>query len=266
MVKLSEKILFDVNVDMIEGDVEIFNYCLDTTTETDVPENFRHMLYAVLANAKATEPDDEIIPVNKGTRRPANHAERRKATAHAKNRRQTLATYSMDEIRPNGKVKNSGIREYLKGDKVYSRKDRRSGKHICRRYAKDDSFSEEKRLYYSDIEKGYIEEDDFDPNFNLYGYTQQEKTEISTDHLHGDFSDDDINRIIAENNPFRRMVEAWGCDDDYCDDDWDYDCWDEYNDCPYPSIDDLYREIEIYKSFLNAFNLNTLFRHWKDKY
>ena len=58
----------------------------------------------------------------RGTRRPTNRAERRKATAYAKNRRQALAKCADDIITNTGKVKDSGYRSYEKGDKAWSRK------------------------------------------------------------------------------------------------------------------------------------------------
>lgn len=70
--------------------------------------------------------DSDVVNVDedtrKGTRKPSTRAERRKETATAKNRRKRLGNYSLNYIMPNsGKVKDTGLKPYFKGDKVYKR-------------------------------------------------------------------------------------------------------------------------------------------------
>lgn len=70
---------------------------------------------------KRNEPE-EILSSSKGTRKPSTRAERRKETTNAKNRRKRLSNYSINYIMPNsGKVKDTGLKPYFKGDKVYKR-------------------------------------------------------------------------------------------------------------------------------------------------
>ena len=68
--------------------------------------------------------DYEIITtVQRGTRKPATRATRRKNTINAKRHTKRIANYSYDIINPvTGKIKDSGWKSYLKGDKVYVRK------------------------------------------------------------------------------------------------------------------------------------------------
>lgn len=242
MVKLSEKILFDVNVDMIEGDVEIFNYCLDTATETDVPENFHHMLYAVLANAKATEPD-EIVPVNKGTRRPGNRAERRKATIKVKRHLKEIEplTMSVRRTRNGGVIKRGDTYSWLPEWKAMDKRNRRhNGKEICRDFVPDEIDTVSNPWAYTEEEK-------FELGYNCYNY------------LHGDFNHAVTEMIYKDHhNPGYLDDEDFGFDS--------YQSALDDREAAWDTIADLRREIETYKDFLNAFNLNTLFHHWKDNY
>lgn len=99
--------------------------------EEFVPENvedaddlFGYVYQAGIWLEKAAEEDEpDNAAVRHGSRRPVNRAERRKATAHAKMRRQRMAMYSADEICPrSGKIKNTGFRSYEKGAKAWTRK------------------------------------------------------------------------------------------------------------------------------------------------
>lgn len=85
----------------------------------------RKMLEGMMAEKIAM---DDYVAMDdfefKGNGRKAkNRGDRRRATKLAKKHRQELAEYAMDEIRENsGKVVDSGLRSYLKGDKAWSRK------------------------------------------------------------------------------------------------------------------------------------------------
>lgn len=241
-MKTLDKIRFEVNVDKIEGRIEHFAQYLNEREEDNL--DFPCIYQAIVANAKANE-EDETVVVSKGTRRPGNRAERRKATAHVKNRRKRLAVFSMDEIRPTGKVKNTGIRSYLKGDRVYSRKDRRKGKKICRAYS-DMEDKELRRRWYTyntDMEKGYITEDDYDQDFNPYGYTNEEFFSVGGENLHGDFSNSETERIYSD---YHYWIDPVLSDQEAS--------WEE--------ISNLKKEIAKYKDFLGEFNLNTLYERW----
>lgn len=247
-----ERIELDVNIDQIEFRADIWGDRVNRT-ETEAAE-YPSLYQAWVYNAKANEPDPVVAPI-KGTRRPGDRASRRKATAHAKNRRRELATYSMDEIRPTGKVKDTGIRSYLKGDKVYSR----NGKEICRKYS-DSEDNELRRRWYThetDLEKGYIDPDDYDQDFNPWGYTDEEFCFAGGKNLHGDY-DHVATAMIYEDyhNPYLD-------DDDY--EYYDYDPYQSAIDdreTANDTIADLRREIARYKDFLGEFNLTTLYQRW----
>ncbi len=74
------------------------------------------------------DPADELE--YRGTRRSGNRADRRKATRRAKRRMQEKAEYSFDFIDKHGNVHDTGFREYSKGAKAYTRKNRRAGKNL----------------------------------------------------------------------------------------------------------------------------------------
>jgi len=248
-----EQILFEVNVNMLEDDVDTFRYCINTP-ETEIPEDYQHMLYAVLANAKATEEDPVVTShsATKGTRRPGNRADRRKAYKAKKHHLEAIEPFTMS-VRPVGK---SGFLRQGNGDfhklckRMDNRIERNSGKEICRNYIPDNYVSDYAKAC-DDFDR-YCYPDDYDPLVNPWGYKYDEEI------YHGDYSDDDIQKIIAAWNNY---------DYDFDDDDYDYDPYQSAIDdreAAWKTIADLQREIDRYHKFINEFNLGTLFQRWME--
>lgn len=243
--ELFEKIEFEVSVDMIEGRVTNFaEYIKEDDTEETIRSFCTRVAFWVLN--KSAEQDEEV-PETRGTRRPVNRAERRKETAHAKNRRKALAKYADDEIRTNsGKVINTGYRSYEKGVKVYTRKGR----------GFRDKFTE-------------------DP-FNPWG-SDDEETMLNLTNNDGYYSDEDIQKAIEESN---RWDDDWDLDDGWDDvhgDDWDDvhgdDCIDldvlvenlqKQNQNLRNYNNQLEEEVRKLHEFLSDFNLETLHTYWRN--
>ena len=76
---------------------------------------------------------EAVIAPTKGTRRPADRRSRRRETALYKANRRRMAEYANDWINPvNGKVFDTGLAAYSRGDKVYTRKTRHEAKAAIR--------------------------------------------------------------------------------------------------------------------------------------
>lgn len=97
-----DEIMFEVRVNMLDKTLDRFEKYFEQSEEENLA--YPWICGAIVANRKITEQDEEV-PEVRGTRRTVNRGERRKATAHAKNRRKAMAVYADDEIRMNsGKI------------------------------------------------------------------------------------------------------------------------------------------------------------------
>lgn len=222
-----DEIKFEVNVNFIEKRIEKFARYLDESEE----DNFDYpaIYQAIVANNKANEPDTEVV-TTKGTRRPGNRAERRKATEHKKNtlgrtrkyctegvyayivkkdaNRKKTTRWIADIVKEEAwdeydsidwskvkavKTRNFGYKHGNKHPKLLGKS--RHGKERIRDY--DDFDFETAFSYYADdVYWSEIAPDDFDEIGNPWGYTEEEKRNIYQSHRHGDFSDDKLNFII----------------------------------------------------------------------
>lgn len=111
------------------------NRCFDININAEMKKSLKHMLKDKDLEAKIETDDIELeLDEFRGTRRPGNRAERRKATAHAKNSRRELASYADDPwygIEFNaktGKVKRWA--GFAVETKVKNRKTRYDGKRL----------------------------------------------------------------------------------------------------------------------------------------
>ena len=224
-----DEIMFEVRVNMLKDTINRFEKYLDQSEEENIDYPF--ICEAIVANQKITEQDNEVTEV-RGTRRPVNRSERRKATAHAKNHRKALAKYADDEIRTNsGKVINTGYRVYEKGAKLYTRHGRTAR----------DKFTDEP----------------FDP-----WDTDDEVTMLNLDNGDGYYSDEDIQKAIEEYN---RWDDDWDDDwelDDADDDDFDLDL-DVDGGNFYTSETALEEKLRLYEEFIHEYNLEKLFATYK---
>lgn len=235
-----DEIMFEIRVKNLSEDVEKFLEWIpeDGSEPDDFYGGYTYQAYCVLN--KSSEQDEEV-PATHGTRRPANRGERRKATAHAKNRRKSLAKYADDEIRMNsGKVVNTGWRSYEKGDKLYTRKGR-----VTR-----EKFTEEPTLNMDEDDSLTID------NTGLYLDKNQDA-----------WTDEEISQSIAYfryEHEHDHNDDAWDDFDDDFDEDWDDD-WDDYyfdEDEYIREISKLKREVLRYKHFISEYNLGKLYDQW----
>ena len=224
-----ERIELEVNIDQIEFRAHIWGDRVNGT-ETEAAE-YSSLYQAWVYNAKANEPDPVVAPI-KGTRRPGNRAERRKATIKAKRHLKEIEplTMSVRRTRNGGVIKRGDTYSWLPEWKAMDRRNRRhTAKEICRDFVPDE----------------------IDTVSDPWAYTDEEYFFAGGENLHGDF-DDSATEMIYEDyhNP------------GYLDDDWD----DDDNPCSGcmadDTIADLRREIARYKDFLGEFNLNTLYERW----
>lgn len=248
-----DEIMFEIRVKNLSEDVQKFLRWIpeDGSEPDDFYGGYTYQAYCVLN--KSSEQDEEV-PATHGTRRPANRGERRKATAHAKNRRKSLAKYADDEIRTNsGKVVNTGWRSYEKGNKLYTRKGRVAREKFTEEPTlnmdEDDSLTIDNTGLYLDKNQDIWTDEEISQSIEYFRY----------EHDHNDDDWDDF-------------------DDDFNDDfdeDWDEDDEEEYDfgydpyqnaiddrEAAWDEISDLKRQINIYKDFIGEFNLNTLYERW----
>jgi len=221
-----DEIMFEIRVKNLSEDVEKFLEWIpeDGSEPDDFYGGYTYQAYCVLN--KSSEQDAEV-PEVRGTRHPSNRAERRKATAHAKNRRKALAVYSDDEIRTNsGKVVDSGIRSYEKGAKIYTRKGR-----VTREKFTEEPVDEESMFTIRD-------------------------TDLSLDTNSEVWTDEEISQAVKEYHKYEDDEEEY---------DFGYDPYQNAIDdreSAWDEISDLKRQINIYKDFIGEFNLNTLYERW----
>lgn len=289
-MKTFNEMIMDVECEMIDYRAIKLSHYSDRREE-DIPTDFGQVYRFVLCNAKVTE-TDPADPVKagetaKGTRRPGNRADRRKATEHKKNRlgrmvrhaNEYINTYIVEKdangnkktrwiddiIKENpeelgdidwSKVKginpkNCGFGRYCSGKSPELIKSRHDGKEICRSFVKEDVVYREDYI----IDTNQIDETDIaDP----WAYTDDELRELDGDCLHGDFDDSATEKIIRDRH-------EWEFDDD----DFGFDPYqsaldsalDDREDAWY-EIADLKREIAKYKDFIGEFNLKTLYERW----
>ena len=298
-IKTLDEILLDVNTELLPEREELYGPWLDTPEE-EVEEDMVGMYQAVVANNKITEADD-VIPVIKGTRKPTNRGDRRDLTDKAKanairkaycshkggytviyrgeNGETKVKSVPISEWLAEGKkafwknvkaAKKTGNRQRFDQKKADSKKHRHEGKGVCRDYTEDDylsDLSDMEYLYDVDVEKGYIKEDDFDPDFNPWGYTDEEKYYLNQNYLHGDFSDEETEKIIHHRDLNRKLFNTPDFDD-YYDEDYEYrrywnaDIHRHVIVKEITRVGELKKEIATYKDFLGEFNLNTLYERW----
>ena len=208
---------------------------------------------------------DEVLDTSetsKGTRRPGDRASRRKATIKAKRQLKEIEplTMSVRRTRNGGVIKRGDTYSWLPEWKAMDKRNRRhNGKEICWKYsdADDRAINKAWTEYYHDIEDRWIDEDDYDSICNPWGYTEEEKRKIDTNHLHGDFNHTATEMIYEDYHNPR-----------YLDDEYEYFGFDPYQSTiddreeAWDTIADLTKEIARYKDFLGEFNLNTLYERW----
>ena len=132
-----DKIRFEVNVELID-DLENIAKILYGNEEDYM--NYDQLYQAIVCHKKANEQDPEQDMV-KGTRRPGNRAERRKATAKAKKHLREIEPFTMSvrRTRNGGVIKRGDTYTWLPEWKSIDRRSRRhDGKEICRKYEDED--------------------------------------------------------------------------------------------------------------------------------
>lgn len=228
-----DQIEFEVEIDMIsERAVDLARY--NDYREEDVLPECDQIYRQVICNQKITEQDPEV-PVTKGTSRHGNRAERRKATRRANRRKQEKAAYSYNIIDRHGKVKDTGMREYFRGAKNYTRKSRYAGKNLI-----PEEYTPE--AYYV-VSPGEYDMRYFHEVYDLlifmakngYDYAIVDGTVFDTTQ---------ITQILKDLGEESEMERAYWDDEDAYDDPQPY-------------------EIDLYKEFIEEFNLGKLFETWK---
>lgn len=250
--KIFEKIEFDVKVDNLEDVFQRFQKYIHEDDNEYTLDGYTLQTY--MMSEKVNETDAEV-PATRGTRRPATRAERRKDTAHAKNRRKSMATYADDEIRMNsGKVINTGWRSYEKGAKIYTRKGR-----VTR-----EKFTEEPFNPWYDPD--YLEDVDYETGLHLpvgTGYWSDETLSEAINNHNNPYYDYDWEEILEDDE--EELEEL----DEILDEDDDEVILVDAEEGDDELVDGLRQlnhqlELEVRKlyDFINEYNLNKLFSQW----